>query len=233
MKKNLIGFIVLWSIIVVQIAATTSSVIVSYASNQNVIDPYEKIPYVDDATSLGLQVIDSLPEATLAFEVPLYITVAVADLEEEVIAPNNYGITNLSQDSYNEGVNMAVIWVEATPRTSKTYWKFVDTLTDQDDEMTLSIGGVPIVIEGDESVYLDLNNSVFYNKEEKMYIPIAYQERVQLDIIGKVNSSLRVDDASSTAVAQFSIKYIVSQLDESGEPVGVYYEGPYPAGYTP
>lgn len=238
MKRKIISIFMLGILVLssVNVEATNST--------SSVIDPYARIPYVDGETSLGVQVVDSTPSDTLSFEVPLYVTMAVADLDGDVIVPDEYGITNFSQDPNNTGVDIAVVWVEATSRSTNSYWNFVETLTEVDDvdegeeqnidnEMVLNIGGIPVVIDGDEPTLLDLHNSVFYNNEESKYVPIAYEDRVQLDIVGKVKPSLRTADDSKTAVAQFSIKYTVSQLDESGEPVGVYYEGAYPPGYTP
>lgn len=127
---------------------------VSAISSEKMIDPYIDIPYVDGETSLGVQVVESVPSDTLSFEVPLYVTMAVEDLNEQVILPDNYGITNLSTNHLGQGVDMAVIWVEATPRSTNDYWKFVEETPELENEMQFNIGGIPVVVDGGESTFV-------------------------------------------------------------------------------
>lgn len=224
-KTLLLTLVALVAISVVEVKAHDG--LFQIASNDvgskasEVLDPYEKIPYVEGETSLGVQVVDSIPSEILQFEVPLYVTMAVIDTKESVLTPSDYGITNLS----GMDTDIAVIWVEATARSTKDYWDFVGTEDDinDDNQMALNVGGMPIELVDGETVKLDLIDSVFYNKDEKKFIPIKVDEKRVMNLEGRVKSAVRTN---KPAVAQFSLKYTVSQLDESGDPVGVYYEGP-------
>lgn len=201
-----------------------------YASNTTV-DPYSKIPHVEGETSVGLQVVEDVPAETLAFEVPLYITTAVVDLEEEVLVPDNYGITNLSVGRSGYGVDMAVVGLTVTAKSTNDYWSYTDGTLLDNDEMHLQVGGISITVNPDEILELDLTDSVFYDKETKKFRVINYNEYLQIPIVGKVLAGVRTESGDSKAVAQFTLKYTVSLLDESKDPVGLLYEGAYPEGY--
>lgn len=189
------------------------------------VDPYEKIPYVEGETSLGLQVVDSLPES-LSFEVPLYVTTAAIDMESEVLAPKNYYIKNTSVNHMSEGVDIAVIKVTTTAHDTKNYWNFVQGAVEEVNDMAFTIGNMPIVVDDTQEVELDLTDSVFYNKGTGKFTKIAYNEMIIIPIAANVKATLRSELENTSAVAQFSIKYTVSLLDENDDPVGVYYEGP-------
>lgn len=196
-------------------------------ASSSVIDPYSEIPLIDGETSVGLQVIDPLPQ--LAFEVPLYVTMAVTDTNSNVVVPNNYGITNLSTGNDGSGLDVAVVRMNVTPRSTQSYWNFITGDVGNENDMELTIGGTPVVFETGESSYLDLTNSVFYDSNVGKYIAIGFEEQIMAPVVGLVQPAVRT---VKQAVAQFSIRYTVSQLDNSGNPVGAFYEGAYPEGYV-
>lgn len=197
-----------------------------------VVDPYANIPMVDGETSVGLQVVENSTGETLSFEVPLYITSAIVDTEEEVLVPNNYGITNLSVDNYGKGVDMAVVAIETTAHATTGYWEFIDGVAVDDNQMYFTVGGIPITVEYDETIMLDLTDSIFYDSSTEKFQVIEYQEYLNIPILGKVKAALRTsENGEQKAVAQFSLKYTVSLLDGNQNPVGVLYEGSYPDGY--
>lgn len=195
------------------------------ATTNYVIDPYEKIPYVDNETSLGVQVVDYIPHEILAFEVPLYVTCAVVDLESDVIVPTEYSIHNLSQMG-DEAIDIAVTKLTVTTRDTKTYWEFIDTEIKSENQINLSIGGVPVLLSEGESKDLDLTESIFYNKNDSKFTIIEPNQTLEIPLVGVVMTTIRDDIDDATAVAQFTVKYTISMLDQDGDPVGIYYEGP-------
>lgn len=204
----------------------------SYISTTNT-DQYADIPYVDGETSLGVQVIEELSGYHISFEVPLYVTMAVLDLEEDVVAPNNYNIYNFSMDNTGQRfLDVAVVAITAIKHDTFDYWTFTDEEIIDDNQMNLSVGGVPIVLGNYDNSILDLSNSIFYNNNAETFQLIYYGEGLNIPIVGSVKPALRAG-ADETAVAQFRLCYTVSAVIDGETPLGMLYEGPYPAGYAP
>lgn len=225
------------SIIMLALAVASNSLL-AYATESEstdviedehtVIDPYRGIPVVPGETSVGLQVTETLP-SQLSFEVPLYITAAVVDGQSEVIVPDNYGIKNNTINSNSDEIEIAVTKVLLTAFSTKDYWTLTNYEPTLENEMQITLGGIPLIDPTEDGVLMDLTDSMFYDKETEKFNPIPYGVEWNIPIVANVLNTFRLSE-NQKAVAQFKVEYSVSLLDTNGEPIGVdiFYEGDTP-----
>lgn len=185
-------------------------------------------------TAVGVQTVDLDPD-NLSFTVPLYLTVAAASDSAgapNVIAPDGYLMRNTTGSASGgqypgivvskvdvQGVKGGTWSLSASPASGK--------------EIRLSIGGLvlPDVTAGNTApVSVETKGSTdnsFYDSAAGQYLPIPGgpgADALVLPIVGSLPPDFV--PADERAAAQFKIKYTVSLLDGSGNPVGISYEGP-------
>lgn len=222
MKKTFIGATML-SLIFLGISST----VIATESDYTVIDPYKDIPVIDDKTSVGVQVTDTDP-ASISFEVPLFITAAIMDGQASLLVPDNYAIKNTTTNYSSQGGEIAVTQVQISRIDGSSDWTLVTDTPTQDGQMQVTIGGITMREPTQDLTYLDLTDSIFYDKNAQQFAKIQYNQVVDIPIVANVLPKIRLRALS--AVAQFRIHYTISLLDLNGDPigVGVFYEGDTP-----
>lgn len=183
-------------------------------------------------TTVGVQTVDIDP-ARLSFTVPLYLTVAAtqdADGVPQVIAPDGYLLRNTTgsvpDGSYPE-IAVSGVRVHSVPGGT---WSLAANPEAQ-KEISLTIGGLPLPAlaagGGPVDAALTAAESEFYDYEAGTLKPIPGGPAApgkNLTVVGALSADFTPEE--KRAAAQFRITYTVSLLDEGGQPVGVFYEGP-------
>ncbi len=191
-------------------------------------------PKNDQHTTIG--VLESNVDGQMSFSVPLYVTTAAVKGKVDLLTPTGYDIKNEAQVG---GKDIAVLSVSIS---GVGEWSTSLAVPTDDKKVQLSIGGLlmPEVGRNDtKTVELkDVKNpGYFYDKDQGKYRPIKPGKTLSeaatqiavgapdykgLEIIGKVAEMDRTYIATS---AQFRITYLISLLNDKGEPLGLTYVG--------
>lgn len=192
-------------------------------------------PQGDQHTTIGI--LESTNVAgQVSFSVPLYVTTAAVKGKADLLTPTGYDIKN---EANVGGKNIAVLSVSISGVGD---WSTSTTVPTDDKKVQLSIGGLlmPEVSRNiTKTVELkdETNPGYFYDKDQGKYRPIEPGKTLSeaatqiapgtsgykgLEIVGKVAEKDRTDIAAS---AQFRITYLISPLNDQGEPVGLTYVG--------
>lgn len=184
-------------------------------------------------TVVGVQTADKNP-ASLSFTVPLYLTVAATEDNAgnpQVIVPDDYVLRNttgtISGGTYP---NIAVtgVDVQGVPGGS---WSLTATPA-QAKDICLAIGDLvlpdlPVGQHTPVAAEITASDNSFYDLNKGEFHPIYGGPSgmgMNLPVIGALWEGYTATEEQ--AAAQFRVTYTVSLLDESGLPVGVYYDGP-------
>lgn len=201
------------------LAATMTMSLVVPAMAANPTDA-EKKANADTVISIYKTEVDP---TNVSFEVPLYVTMAVVDKKAQVVVPDNYGIKNTSKtEDVTHGI--AVTAMSFTKLEGSTFKTVETSAVDADDEIYLTIGGVAMPAmnaAGTSAVDIKTAGSAFYSEGGK-FTEIDAGYTLPLPLAGTVTESER---SNSAAVAQFKVTYVVSALDEHGNPIGAPYIG--------
>lgn len=167
----------------------------------------------------------------VSFEVPLYVTMAAVTSKVDVVVPDNYGITNTSDVGdvpYGIGVTAMSFTKlkDSTFNTTHTASGSIQSLTD----IRLSIGNVlmPVMTTPGTKV-VDftkkddtLGDVAFIDKGTSKPAKIEAGKTLELPLKGAVQSATRTN---GDTVAQFKVSYVISALDNKGDPIGAIYAG--------
>lgn len=215
----------------------TTAAIVAMIATQGITafaQPATNDPQTDQHTTIGI--LESTNVAgQVSFSVPLYVTLAAVKNKADLLTPTGYDIKNTQTD----GKSIAVLSVSIT---GVGEWATSSTVPTDDKKVQLSIGELqmPEVRNGvTKTVELktETNPGYFYDKNQDKYRAIAPNKTLSeavtqvaagttgykgLEIVGKVKEMERTDKKAS---AQFRITYLISPLDNNGDPVGLTYVG--------
>lgn len=191
-------------------------------------DTVTNTPTGDQHTTIGIA--ESATDLSQTqFEVPLYVTTAAISGKEDLLCPNGYDISNTA----NAGGAIGV--VSMTVEKIGT-WDIKHTPT-SDSHVKLTIGGqdLPEVNDGktkDTVKFIEqkTDNSFYANGKLKKIDPgktLSGEDKTSptyagLTISGKVANKTRTN---KKAAAQFKVTYVVSPLDDQGNPIGNTYVG--------
>lgn len=183
----------------------------------------EEIKANSDTTISILESTEKNPN--ISYTVPLYMTLAVVSNDATVKVPTNYGITNTTAAATGEtnppkiGVtNMSFQKLDTS--IFNTVGKATDVGTSDKKNIFLTIGGEDMPATGMAN---ELHS--FVPKGTVLAIsgkPKPLSGYTNLAITGQVAPVTRTN---SKTTAQFRIKYTVSLLDTSGNPLGAVYAG--------
>lgn len=192
-------------------------------------------PKNDQHTTIGI--LESTNVAgQVSFSVPLYVTTAAVKGKADLLTPTGYDIKNEANPGEK---SIAVLSVSITGVGD---WSTTSTVPTADKQVQLSIGGLQMPeVSRDDTKTVELNTVAdpgnFYDKAQGKYRAIEPQKTLSqavtsiaegdpnyegLKIVGKVNAQERNDVAAS---AQFRITYLISPLNDRGEPLGLTYVG--------
>ena len=199
-------------------------------------------PTGDEHTTIGIM------ESTTAvgqasFEVPLYVTTAAISNQANLMCPEGYDIKNTSKDPDAHDIGILTVSIESVGD-----WSTVTGTPNTTKEVKLTIGDLtlPAVSPTSKTATVDIRNdasahsSAFYGKtngKTNKVTAISKGETLSqaaggaapgtagykgLDITGIVQNTTRTN---TKAAAQFKVTYVVSALDDNGDPIGNTYVG--------
>lgn len=225
------------------VAAVLAALVVSQSMTA-LANPSDNNPKGDEHTTIGIM--EATTEVGQAsFEVPLYVTTAAISGQEKLMCPEGYDIKNTSKGTDAHDIGVLSVSVE---KIGTGTWKTVTTAPTNDNEVKLTIGDLvlPAVDDTTKKSTVDILNdaagqaSVFYGhttgKNNKVtaikkgktlaeaangIAPTAANYK-GLEITGIVKN---MDRANKKAAAQFRVTYVVSALDDAGDPIGNTYVG--------
>ena len=177
-------------------------------------------------TTIGIMQTNLDPQ-TVAFEVPLYVTVAAVNGQTELRCPTNYGITNTSQEVDGAYFKLAVTRLTLQTVANHT-WEIVDGTPTQNKQLALQIGGLSMPATNGAATgavhIVDIKNkdNTFYNLTARKFTLIDKTGPLMIPVAGQVAGSTRGDVA---AAPQFRLKYTVSPVTEDGALLGQIYVG--------
>ena len=231
MKKKLVGIM-----LAVMVA---SQGMVAFAA------PADNNPKGDQHTTIGImEATEKVGQAS--FEVPLYVTTAAISKETALMCPEGYDIKNTSKDPDAHSIGVLSVTVEKISKEAGS-WNIVATPVETTD-VKLVIGDLvlPEVNSTTMKSTVDIRTnpagqaSVFYgktaNKTDKVTVipngktlseaaggpAVDAANYKGLDITGTVAAK---DRQNKKAAAQFRVTYVVSALDNQGDPIGNTYVG--------
>lgn len=219
-----------------------AAVIAALAVSQGVpvmAAPATNSPANGQHTTIGILEAVSKDISNASFEVPLYITTAAVSNDANLLCPENYDIKNTGT------ANIGVLSLTVAKAANST-WDTVEADPSDDKKVKLTIGGLtlPEVNTNTSSATVTFlktqNNCAFYGKtagktnkltaiEANKTLSEAAKTTAAdtvtndgLKITGKVVSK---DRTNLKAAAQFKVTYVVSALDDNGDPIGITYAG--------
>lgn len=215
-----------------------AAVIAALAVSQGVpvmAAPATNSPASGQHTTIGILEAESENISNASFEVPLYITTAAVSNKAELLCPENYDIKNTGS------TNIGVLSLTVAKADGST-WETVTTDPLADKKVKLTIGGLtlPEVTDAKKSATVTFlktqDDCAFYGKttgktnkltaiEPSNTLSAAAAAGAStkgLEITGKVFSQKR---SNIKAAAQFKVTYVVSALDNNGDPIGITYVG--------
>lgn len=223
------------------VAAMLAALVVSQSMTA-LANPSDNNPKGDEHTTIGIM--EATTEVGQAsFEVPLYVTTAAISEKEALMCPQGYDIKNTSKG--NDAHNIGVLSVSVERIGT---WDTVKTAPTSNTEVKLTIGDLvlPAVNGTTKKQTVDIINdaeahaSVFYGKTQGKDTKVTAIEKNKtlseaaggpavteatykgLDITGTVKNVVRTNNK---AAAQFRVTYVVSALDDNGDPIGNTYVG--------
>lgn len=192
----------------------------------------------DAHTTIGI-VETSTDISQTQFEVPLYVTAAAVSNSDALLCPDGYDIKNTAT---GVGTNIGVLSM-SVERLNGATWDIVHTAPANDKQVKLSIGGqllpevdrrnttgkVDILKEKGDTAFYDTTTNklrkIEPNKtlsEMKTSIAPDTANYTGLEIKGEIKKQARNDVATA---AQFKVVYMVTPLDNNGDPIGKTYVG--------
>lgn len=225
MKKKLVG------IMLAVMVASQGMVAFAAPANNN--------PIGDQHTTIGImEATEKVGQAS--FEVPLYVTTAAISNETALMCPEGYDIKNTSKDPDAHNIGVLSVTVEKIGD-----WDIVSNPIKR-TQVKLTIGDLvlPEVSDTQKSntvTFLDnayaSGTNAFYDQDTTKLVAIKKGETLAqagnqiapgdanykgLEITGTVANVTRTN---KKAAAQFRVTYVVSALDDQGNPIGNTYVG--------
>lgn len=192
----------------------------------------------DAHTTIGI-VETSTDISQTQFEVPLYVTAAAVSNSDALLCPDGYDIKNTATGG---GASIGVLSM-SVQRLDGATWNIVHSAPSNDKEVKLSIGGqlLPEVDRNNKTGKVDIlkakGDTAFYDttsgklrkidpdktlSEMKTNIAPNAANYTGLEIKGDIKKQVRSDVATA---AQFKVVYMVTPLDNNGDPIGKTYVG--------
>lgn len=223
------------------VAAVLAALVVSQSMTA-LANPSDNNPKGDEHTTIGIMEAET-EVGQASFEVPLYVTTAAISGKAELMCPEGYDIKNTSKG--NDAHNIGVLSVSVEKIGT---WDTVKTAPITNTQVKLTIGDLvlPAVDNTTKKKTVDIikdteaHTSVFYGKtagKDTKVTAIAKDQTLSeaaggvaptaagykgLDITGTVQNTTRTN---KKAAAQFRVTYVVSALDDAGDPIGNTYVG--------
>lgn len=226
MKKKLVGIM-----LAVMVA---SQGMVAFAA------PADNNPTGDQHTTIGImEATEKVGQAS--FEVPLYVTTAAIKGQADLMCPEGYDIKNTAKDPDAHDIGVLSVKVERVGT-----WNTVSTTPNTKNEVKLVIGDLILpevngtttsktvtfldnsYNSGDNAFYKTATNKVTAIPKGQTLAQVGNNiapgdaNYKGLDITGTVQA---VDRTNEKAAAQFRVTYVVSALDDQGDPIGNTYVG--------
>lgn len=223
------------------VAAVLAALVVSQSMTA-LANPSDNNPTGDEHTTIGIM--EAASEVGQAsFEVPLYVTTAAISGQDKLMCPEGYDIKNTSKGNDAHDIGVLSVSVEKIGT-----WDTVKTAPATNTQVKLTIGDLvlPAVDNTTTKKTVDIINdteahaSVFYGKTAGKTTKVTAIEKGKtlaeaangiaptaanykgLDITGIVQNTTRTN---KKAAAQFRVTYVVSALDDAGDPIGNTYVG--------
>lgn len=223
------------------VAAVLAALVVSQSMTA-LANPSDNNPKGDEHTTIGIM--EATTEVGQAsFEVPLYVTTAAISGQDKLMCPEGYDIKNTSKGKDAHAIGVLSVSVERIGT-----WNTVKGTPNTNNEVRLIIGDLvlPAVDNRTKKKTVDIINdteahaSVFYGKTAGKDTKVTAIEKDKtlseaaggpavtdatytgLDITGTVQNVVRTN---KKAAAQFRVTYVVSALDDNGDPIGNTYVG--------
>lgn len=223
------------------VAAVLAALVVSQSMTA-LANPSDNNPKGDEHTTIGIMEAET-EVGQASFEVPLYVTTAAISGKEALMCPEGYDIKNTSKG--NDAHNIGVLSVSVERIGT---WNTVKDAPNANNEVKLTIGGLvlPAVDDATPKQTVDIiknadaHTSVFYGKTANKTDKVTAIEKGKtlseanggvaptatgykgLAITGTVQNTTR---NNKKAAAQFRVTYVVSALDDNGDPIGNTYVG--------
>lgn len=223
------------------VAAVLAALVVSQSMTA-LANPSDNNPKGDEHTTIGIMEAET-EVGQASFEVPLYVTTAAISGKAELMCPEGYDIKNTSKG--NDAHNIGVLSVSVERIGT---WNTVKDAPAADKAVKLTIGGLVLpAVDGtttkqtvDIIKNADAHTSVFYGKTTGKTTKVTAIEKNKtlaeaakgaaptlandkgLVIEGTVQKIAR---NNAKAAAQFRVTYVVSALDDNGDPIGNTYVG--------
>lgn len=225
------------------VAAVLAALVVSQSMTA-LANPSNNNPKGDEHTTIGIM--EATTEVGQAsFEVPLYVTTAAISGKEALMCPEGYDIKNTSKGNDAHAIGVLSVSVE---KIGTGTWNTVEGTPTAQNEVKLTIGDLvlPAVNDTTKKQTVDIRTnakgkaSVFYGhttgKQDKVTaiekgktlaetangIAPTEANYKGLEITGIVKNETR---NNTKAAAQFRVTYVVSALDDAGDPIGNTYVG--------
>ena len=195
-------------------------------------NPSTNNPKGDEHTTIGIME-STTNVGQASFEVPLYVTTAAISNQTALVCPEGYDITNTAGTNGGRAIGVVRVSVEKLGT-----WNLVSATPSGQYDVKMTIGDLtlPAVSAQNEvktvNIATEGQNSVFYDngKSKLQAIPSGKSLSVAaggtdgkgLHITGEVKSVTRTNQK---AAAQFRIRYVISALDDAGDPIGSTYVG--------
>lgn len=223
------------------VAAVLAALVVSQSMTA-LANPSDNNPKGDEHTTIGIMEATS-EVGQASFEVPLYVTTAAISDKAELMCPEGYDIKNTSKG--NDAHNIGVLSVSVERIGT---WDTVEGTPNGKNEVKLTIGELvlPAVNGTTKKQTVDIRTdakgkaSVFYGRTTGKLDKVTAIEKGKtlaeavngvaptaanykgLTIEGTVQNTTR---NNKKAAAQFRVTYVVSALDDNGDPIGNTYVG--------
>lgn len=226
MKKKLLGIM-----LAVMVASQGMVAFAAPADNNPKGEQHTTIGIIEAETAVG----------QASFEVPLYVTTAAISGQTNLMCPKGYDIKNTSIDPDAHDIGVLSVTVEKIGD-----WDIVSNPTTQ-TQVKLTIGDLvlPEVSTANKTAtvtfldgsYTSGKNAFYGQTTENKVTAIKKGETLAqtgdkiapdsanykgLDITGTVANVTRTN---KKATAQFRVTYVVSALDDQGDPIGNTYVG--------
>lgn len=161
--------------------------------------------------------------SNVSFTVPLYVTMAVVDNDAAVKVPANYAIANTTPSDLGaaEHTNIGVTAMSFEKLTDSTFNTVADAASvSADTDIHLTIGGMDMPALSTATVSAVTLGGALGTVADPTEIAAGATQA--LAITGAVTSAERTE---ASAVAQFRVKYTISLLSSTGDPLGAVYAG--------
>ena len=222
---------VLTALLIASVVAQSTPVFAKKVNNNPTGDEHTTIGIMESATTVG----------QASFEVPLYVTTAAIANQTNLMCPEGYDIKNTSIDPDAHDIGVLTVSVESVGT-----WSTTQGTPGTDKEVKLTIGDLvlPVVTPTSKTATVDIRTqgkkTVFYGKTKGKTDKVTAIKKGEtlaqaangiapgtdgykgLDITGEVQAASR---GNTKAAAQFKVTYVVSALDDNGDPIGNTYVG--------